>query len=61
MKTMTHTDAQREQWHAGKRERRSFYGCLATGNYGGAYTPPSAKRGIYYSPLKNTKKSRTTR
>lgn len=61
MKTMTHTDAQREEWHLGRKHGRSFYRCLATGKYGGANTPPSAKKGIYYTPLRDPKKTRRAR
>jgi hypothetical protein len=62
MKTMTHTPQQQKAWHAGKKinhlsSRDSYYRALKKGRFGGANTPQSAKKGIYYEPLKARRKS----
>lgn len=63
MATMSHTPAQRKDWHKGKARAESFLGdaentsdafirSINGGNKRGAATPPWAKRGIVYQKPK---------
>lgn len=57
MKTMTHTEEQRKAWHKGKGSDFSdFIAACNSGNFRGAYTPASAKKGMFYKPLKPLRK-----
>lgn len=51
MKTMSHTSAQRKLSHKGKAQKRDYYGSLRKGNFAGANTPKSAKRGLFYKAI----------
>jgi hypothetical protein len=55
MATMSHTPAQRKDWHAGKAQRnessfQAFLRCRRK-KIVGAATPTSIKGGIYYRPI----------
>jgi hypothetical protein len=57
MKTMSHTEKQRKDWHAGKRKKRfgesrmdAFIRAAKRCNLRGALTPANTKRGIFYKP-----------
>lgn len=54
MATMSHTKAQRKDWHAGKAKKgegsnRAFLRSLRVGNYRGAATPSNPA--LYYRAL----------
>lgn len=51
--TMSHTPAQRKAWHAGKSKLgyNGWIRVINKGNKIGAFTPRSAKRGIFCKPL----------
>lgn len=63
MPTMSHTEAQRKLWHAGKRQRKlngqmenkaeCLQRCFREGNFKDALTPGWLKRGLYYKERKN--------
>lgn len=63
MAKMSHTPAQREAWHAGKKKpgegvmswyRRVF---IRDRNMRGAYTHPRLKRGIFYTPIEEKRRA----